>query len=128
MTIAFDFDGVIHKFRNGLQNGELYDEPNLYMLDLINDLIAEGHYVYIMSTRSSKQIKKYIKKYGYPLLDYPVKIIPFWRKFWTKKYVLGITNKKIYFDILLDDNTIRFNPDQQPTKQEILNFKPFKFK
>ena len=63
MTIAFDFDGVIHKYRKGWQNGEIYDDINRDILYLIKDLLDEGHIVFILSSRSRFQIKRYFDSF-----------------------------------------------------------------
>ena len=36
-TIVFDFDGVIHKYSKGWQDGSIYDEPVEGIKDLINE-------------------------------------------------------------------------------------------
>lgn len=46
-TIAVDFDGVIHKYSKGWQNGSIYDEPvegaKEALLELLEDY-EEGHF------------------------------------------------------------------------------------
>lgn len=140
MTVAFDFDGVIHKYRKGWQDGSVYDSLNFRILYLIETLINKGHNVLICSTRSPYQIKKAIKKYknrkfDFDGFEYPMQIIPFWKKFWNKKNCLGITRRKIVWDVLVDDRVIPFDMRDHNGKyysyddlmEEILNFKPFKY-
>jgi hypothetical protein len=132
MTIAFDFDGVIHKYRKGWQDGSVYDSLNFNILCMIKELLYNGHNVLICSARSPYQIKRTLKNNK---VNIPVEIIPFWKKFWNKKYCLGITRRKIVWDVLVDDRVIPFDMRDHNGKyysyndlnEEILNFKPFKY-
>jgi len=136
-TIAFDFDGVIHKYRKGWQDGSVYDEIEHSVLKVIKKLLEEGHSVFIMSTRSKRQIKRFFDSFiveheifgmefkENTLIPFDYKIIPARRKFWSKKYVLGICNHKVVFDVLVDDRAINFDNNKIDTlMQEILDFKP----
>lgn len=139
MTIAFDFDNVIHKYRKGWQGGKIYDELDDNILKLIRKLLDEGHYVFIMSTRSRRQIKRHFHSvntfFDFELdMNFDTNKIPFRyrtfsrKKFWNKKNVCGICNHKAVFDVLIDDRAINFNPLRGINKKTILNFKPINYK
>lgn len=58
-AVAFDFDGVIHKYSKGWQDESIYDEYNPGVLDLILLLNTMKVPVFILSTREPKQIKEW---------------------------------------------------------------------
>lgn len=134
-TIAIDFDGVIHKYSKGWNDGTIYDEPFESAFDSIKELMEDCN-VFIFSTRSPRQIKKwlhnklYVDNSSYTtdgqthLFDYyeiNFQIIPFWKKFWDKKGVLGITNKKLPAYIYIDDRGYKFKSwgDLKEIKKEL---------
>lgn len=148
-TIAIDFDGVIHKYSKGWQDGTIYDEPVDNVFETIQDLMGKGYSVFIFSTRSPKQIKDWLmprcyesdyvvngygndpfewvsKKFGFD-----VEVIPWWKTvfkksfFWNKKNVLGITNHKLPAMCYIDDRALRFNGDWLQTTQEVDSFKTY---
>ena len=123
MTIAFDFDGVIHKYRKGWQNGEIYDNINRNILQLIKDLLDEGHIVFILSSRSRFQIKRFFKHHK-SIIPFEFETFSILKKFWTKKGVCGICNHKAVFDVIIDDRALNFNPINGIFKERILSFKP----
>ena len=123
MTIAFDFDGVIHKYRKGWQNGEIYDDINRDILYLIKDLLDEGHIVFILSSRSRFKIKRFFKHHK-SIIPFEFETFSILKKFWTKKGVCGICNHKAVFDVIIDDRALNFNPINGISKDRILSFKP----
>lgn len=138
MTIAFDFDNVIHKYRQEWKDGSIYDELNWDIIDLIKELLEQRHNVFILTTRSRFQVRNYFDMIN----DAPApdlitfKYTTFWlnkrmpwlvQKFWNKKGVCGICNHKAVFDVLIDDRAINFNPKKGISKYEILNFKIEKY-
>ena len=121
-TIAIDFDGVIHKYSKGWSDGSIYDEPFDGVFKAISELM-KTHSVFILSTRSPWQIKRWLDKHlwTYAPMEVPAGVddklyfygyragvIPFWTKFWNKPYLLGITNKKLPAEIYIDDRALKF--------------------
>lgn len=49
-TIVFDFDGVIHKYSKGWQDGSIYDEPVEGIKEAINEL-HKTYDITVVSTR-----------------------------------------------------------------------------
>jgi len=111
MTIAIDFDGVIHWYRDGYRKGEIYDDPIPGSFDFIRDCLhLRGWSVAIFSTREPKQILDWLVEqfqiHGYENL--PCKVMQPNERFWNSKSVIGITNRKIAAHVYLDDRGLRF--------------------
>ncbi len=142
-TIAIDFDGVIHAYSKGWQRGECYDSPVTGVFHAIQELMNKDYSVFIFSTRKAKQIKKWMKEwaydsdyivngmggdpndYSYPKFNFTVEIIPFYKKFWNKKNVVGITKRKLPALCYIDDRAIRFDGDWDKTLLDISKFKTY---
>ena len=72
-TIVFDFDGVIHRYSKGWQDGSIYDKPTNGIKETIEELRKE-YRVVIVSTRSSTEegrqnILKWLNKYNIQVDD-----------------------------------------------------------
>lgn len=113
-TIAIDFDGVIHKYSKGWHDGTIYDDFVEGSLEAIESFLKKGYNVFILSTRTPKQIKRYFDNLNYDdpcssAIPFKYQVIPFWtRVFWNKKGVVGITNRKLAADVYIDDRGCRF--------------------
>ena len=131
-TIAIDFDGVIHKYSKGWQDGTCYDEPMEGAEEFLRDLMKyPGVSVFIFSTRSPWQIRRWLIEkmpltFGpmaadclHVYLGWDVKIIPFWKKFWNNKDVLGITKRKLPAIAYIDDRAVKFDGDWKKVLNEI---------
>lgn len=73
-TIAFDFDGVIHRYSKGWDDGSIYDKPVDGIKETIDQLREEGFEVVIYSTRAKsttgiQDMKKWLKKYKIEIDD-----------------------------------------------------------
>lgn len=103
-TIAIDFDGVIHAYSHGWADGTIYDLPVPGALETIERLLMRGYAVFIHSARPPRMIKRWLEKQSLfdercsAMFAIPVKIVPWWYKFWDKAHVLGVTNRKIAAD------------------------------
>lgn len=104
-AVAFDFDGVIHKYSKGWQDGSIYDEPNYNVIDIILLLMKSNVPVFILSTREPQQIKEWWDKYDFGI---KTELLPDTIKFFNDTTYIGITNKKIPAQIYVDDRAYRY--------------------
>ena len=143
-TIAIDFDGVIHAYSKGWQDGSIYDKPIEGIFEFIGQLFKNGYSVYIHSTRNSSQIKNWLQWYimvteydveglggdptiyKYTRYGYTCQKIPFWVKFWNKKNVLGISRRKLPAQIYIDDRAYKFDAINLQNGQIIPDIENFK--
>lgn len=139
-SVAIDFDGVIHKYSKGWQDGTCYDEAVELVFEAIQELMKDYN-VFIFSTRKPKQIRNWllprimeqgfgdnphdpqeweVGKYGFTC-----QIIPFWIKFWNKRNVLGITRRKLPAMVYIDDRALRFDGDWTEITDKVRSFKTY---
>ena len=116
-AIAFDFDGVIHKYSKGWQDGSIYDSCNPEMLDLILILQSIKIPVFILSTRDPQQIKKWWDAQGFSI---PCEIIEEGHTFFNNLKTIGITNKKLAAQLYIDDRAYQYKG--QTVKEFLLDF------
>lgn len=149
-TISIDFDGVIHKYGKGWQDGSVYDSEVEPVFHAIQDLMGKGYSVFILSTRKPKQIKQWLEQrvltseyfangalgddpyeYTVPKYGYTLEVIHWWKVvfkknfFWNKKNVLGITNIKLAAHCYVDDRALKFEGDWFKTLEDIDAFKTY---
>lgn len=116
-TVAFDFDGVIHKYSEGWKDGSIYDEPNLDVMDLMLLLTQMKIPCVIISTREPKQIEEWWNKQGFYL---KVKVLDFSVGFYNDCNFIGITNRKIPAQVYVDDRAYKYTG--QTPKEFLLDF------
>ncbi|NTW61497.1 hypothetical protein HGB24_02315 [Candidatus Saccharibacteria bacterium] len=120
--IAIDFDGVIHRYSKGYQDGKIYDIPLQGAFRSIKKLIDDGNQVFILSSRRPRQIRRWLKEQFSKMSDseraelaFKYQVVPFYIKIWKKKGVLGIAHRKLPAQFYIDDRAVKFDGDWEKT-------------
>lgn len=126
MTIAIDFDGVIHAYSRGWADGTIYDPPIPGALDGLRSLMAENA-VFIHTTREPEQVMHWLGQHG---LEATIeeRCPNCWTEpaatcrgcnrsglitFWNQRGVLLVTNRKLAATVYVDDRGLRFESWEQ---------------
>ena len=116
-AVAFDFDGVLHKYSEGWKDGSIYDEPNMEVLDLILLLQIQKIPCVIISTRDPQQIKEWWDEQGFTIR---AEVLDFDTKFFNDCSYVGITNRKIPAQVYVDDRAYKYT--NQTPQQFLIDF------
>lgn len=112
MTIAVDFDGVIHAYRQGWKDGSIYDDPVPEAFYSLERLMEQGP-VFVFTTRNPKQVARWIERASQYAIDCTTRVPRTWYgrrvPFWNRRGLLLVTNWKLAATDYLDDRGIRFN-------------------
>lgn len=101
MTLAVDFDGVIHAYSCGWHDGTIYDPPMLGALDGLRQLMGHDA-VFIFTAREPAQVAEWLSRRGFICRtehDSP---------FWNVRDQLLVTNLKLAANSYLDDRAVHF--------------------
>jgi hypothetical protein len=121
MTIAVDFDGVIHQYSRGWQDGTIYDPPMPGALDGLHQLLEQDA-VFIFTTREPEQVMPWLERWGFDVsIDDRCGVCPNGTPnictackgsglltFWNERGQLLVTNRKLAATAYLDDRAVRF--------------------
>ena len=101
MTIAVDFDGVIHAYSRGWVDGSVYDEALPGALEGLRTLM-EKDAVFVFTAREVWQVAPWLMERGFLVrTDYD-------GSFWNQRGRLLVTNRKLPAKVYLDDRAVRF--------------------
>lgn len=106
-TVVFDFDGVIHKYSKGWQDGSIYDVPNKGIKETINKLRQNNYEVVVVSTRCNTEegrmaILTWLVNYGI--------------------VVDKVCKEKPPAIVYIDDRAICYDPNMNNLYDKIINF------
>jgi hypothetical protein len=106
-TIAVDFDGVIHAYSRGWQDGTIYDPPLPGSLDGLRALM-QTYAVFIHTTRDAATVASWLADHGFDtVVDVEGPKHPK-REFWNDTGCLLVTDRKLPAVAYLDDRAVRF--------------------
>jgi hypothetical protein len=89
-TIAIDFDGVVHAYSHGWQDGEIYDDPMSGLIMGLAKLVPHYRLVIFTARHDLDAVRTWLKSHR---LDH---------------YFADVTNRKPAAAIYLDDRAVRF--------------------
>jgi hypothetical protein len=104
MRVLIDFDGPIHKYSKGFQDGTIYDEPTDGCKEFIDWLKNLGYEIVIFTSRASETSAM---EFGQDVKE-EVRKIEDWLKGHNIYYDL-ITAEKLAADFYIDDRGIHFD-------------------
>ena len=103
-TIAVDFDGVIHAYSRGWQDGTIYDEPVPGAFDGLRKLMR-SYAVFVHTSRDPEQVALWIKERSDLTTAWsPVEH----HEFWNQRGCMLVTSRKLPAVAYIDDRGIRF--------------------
>ena len=106
-TIAVDFDGVVHGYSKGWQDGDIYDPPLPGALEALHTLM-QTYAVFIHTSRDPGAVASWLAERGFDtVLDIDGPTHPK-REFWNERSALLVTDRKLPAVAYIDDRAIRF--------------------
>jgi hypothetical protein len=108
-TVAVDFDGVIHSYDKGWQDGSIYGDFMPGAVAALSRLMSE-YAVFVHTTRKPGPVARWIEDrsgHGIECVT-TVHPLPWKRQFWNQRGVLLVTNRKLPAIAYIDDRAIRF--------------------
>lgn len=101
-TVAVDFDGPIHLYSRGWNDGTIYDPPVDGALDAL-DALMERSAVFVHTSREPDQVVPWLRAHGLrATAQMPA------RPFWNDRGRLLVTSNKLPALAYVDDRAVRY--------------------
>lgn len=110
-SIAIDFDTPLHAYSKGWWTKDIYDPPTPGAHEALR-ILSSRYGVFILSARPVAEIIPWCRK-QFPDLRF-CRISPKVR-YWSRKGLIGVTNRKLPALAYIDDRAIRFTNWQDIT-------------
>jgi hypothetical protein len=101
-TVAVDFDGPIHRYSQGWNNGTIYDRPADGALDALDTLMGRSA-VFVHTSRDPRQVVPWLRAHG---LSATARMPT--SPFWDDQRRLLVTNSKLPALAYVDDRAVRY--------------------
>lgn len=120
-TIAVDFDGVIHTYDQGWQDGTIYGDFKPGALQALISLMGT-YAVFIHTTRNPTQVARWIEDrsgHGIECTTHIHPLLPSWWRwgkkhtFWSTRGTLLVTDRKLPAIAYIDDRALHFTSWEQ---------------
>lgn len=110
-TVGIDFDGPIHAYSEGWQDGSIYDDPTPGGFEAIGELQEAGAAVFVFTSRPAlRPVADWIAERSELLVQIDPVTSPLDQPlFWDKTDVVLVTNRKLPAIAYIDDRAIRFS-------------------
>ena len=102
-TVAVDFDGVIHRYSRGWQDGTIYDGTMPGAIEGLKRL-QRRYAVFVFTSREVEQVVPWLETFG---LDAAADGPPY-PQFWNHQDQILVTNRKLPAVAYIDDRAVRF--------------------
>jgi len=107
--LALDFDGVLHRYSKGWQDGSIYDEPTPGAVEFVREAVKHFTVVVVSSRLTEPDgydaIWNWLRRYGFPP-------------------VMTLSHKRPPAFVTLDDRALTFE-GTWPSMEHLQDFKPW---
>ena len=116
MTIAVDFDGVLHSYEKGWHDGTIYGGWRPGAVAALS-LLMQNDAVFIHTARNPKQVARWIEQMSGYGFECTTRLPRTWygrrKPFWGERGVILVTDRKLPAVAYLDDRAVRFHDWEQ---------------
>lgn len=117
MTVALDFDGVIHTYSQGWQRGRIYDPPMPGAIEAIREILDVEAVVVFTARTDLEAVCAWLRIYDIECVsqdewDSERPAAEHGSAFWNDMGRILVTNRKPAARVYLDDRAVKFTPER----------------